>query len=343
VLLASAGAFVLVLNLALFGWFRIRAAEHERDQAQRFDLEQLKTRNERSRAAEKEQISRTLADFVVKLFQSTDPLGLENRGFSTATERMNMIAALRMLEVGVEQINQPLELGSSGALVRATLVDTFGNALRATADFRRARPLLEEALRIRNAALPGDDTDVATSLFHLAMLDHFSGRLEAAQKSYAAAIAILKKDPARHDVLLDKVEFHQAWSLAEMKNIAEAGAIMDGVLQSRRRRLGPDHVDTKTAQFASTIIKLGFGDREVLLRELVKLSLSKDPFTKAAFQYLEADALRKRADRTRLKTDVELARRKLEDVLVVARTYRPPRHFLRISSGRYGRIRTQPQ
>ena len=327
VLLASAGALVLAINLALLGWFQMKAAERERYQSQLVVIEQGKARTEQARAEEKGRTSRMVVDFLVKLFQTTDPLGLENRGFSTPGERMNMIAALQLLEVGVEQIHQPMGLGDSAALVRATLLDAIGNALRATSDFRRARPLLEEALRIRTAALPPGDPEVALSLFHMAMLDHFSGRHERAETSYVAAAGILRKAPAGSEALLDKVEFHHAWLLAEMKRLGEAGEAIDRVLDRRTRLLGKDHADTRHAQFASHVIKLGSGERDVLLREVVKLTISTDPLVQVAFRYFQADALRKRADRTRDRADVERARRQLEDVLAAVRAALPSRHF----------------
>jgi serine/threonine protein kinase/tetratricopeptide (TPR) repeat protein len=324
---ASAAVLVLLINLALFGWSQMKAAARERDHGRQVAFEQLRARIEQANAAEKGRISRTLSDFIVKLFQTTDPLGLENRGFSTPGERMNMIAALRMLEGGVEQMNQPLELGHSGALVRATLLDALGNALRSTSDFRRARPLLEEALRLRVAALPPGDPDVALSRFHLAMLDHFSGRYESADRSYAEAAEVLGAAPGGQVALLDKVEFHRAWLLAEMKRADDDARVIDRVLERRRRLLGKDHADTRHAQFAGYIIKLGSGDREILLREAVKLTLAKDPLVQLVFQYLRADAQRKKADQTRDRADVERARRQLEEVLSVVRSLLPSRHF----------------
>jgi tetratricopeptide (TPR) repeat protein/tRNA A-37 threonylcarbamoyl transferase component Bud32 len=328
--LAVACALVLLVNLGLMAWVQIHNIERERFQARLFDIERAAARSERARAAEKEQISRTLGHFIVKLFQTTDPVGLENRGFSTPTERMNTIAALQMLEVGVEQVKQPLDLGDSGALVRATLIDTIGNALRAASDFRRARPLLEEALHIRAALLPPDDPDRALSLFHVAMLDHFSGRFETAERAYLDAIAILERAPDGPEnlALLDKVEFHYAWALAEMKRLAEAAKVIDRVVAGRKQRLGKDHADTRHAQFASYIIKLGSGERDVLLRQVVELTLTKDPIVQAAFRYLKADAWRKRADHTRDWGDVENARRQLEEVLSFVRTVLPQRHYI---------------
>jgi hypothetical protein len=327
VFFASAATLVLLLNLALFGWYQMRSTASERDHARAVAVEQLRARLEGANAAEKERVSRLLADFVVKLFQTTDPLGLESRGFRTPDERMSMVAALRILEVGVEQIDRSPELGGSGALVKATLLDAIGNALRATSDFRRARPLLVEAMRLRAAALPPDDPDIALSRFHLAMLDHFSGRHENADRSYAAAAEILGKSPADRQALLDKVEFHHAWLLAEMRRLAEAARMMDRVWERRDRLLGKEHTDTRHARFASYLIKLGSGDRDVLLREVVKLTLAKDPLVKGVFQYLQADATRKRADRTRDRAEVERARRQLENVLAAVREALPSRHF----------------
>ncbi len=328
--LAAACGLVLLVSLGLIAWVHIHHQERERFQSRLLDIEHAMARSERERAAEKERISRILGDFIVKLFQTTDPVGLENRGFSTPTERMNTIAALQLLEVGVEQVNQPLDLGDSGRLVRATLLDTIGNALRATSDFRRARPLLEEALRIRTALLPPHDPDRALSLFHMAMLDHFSGRFETAERAYQDAIAILGRgSDGRKDVgLLDKVEFHYAWALAEMKRLDEAATVIDRVVAGRRERLGNDHADTRHARFASYIIKLGSGDRDVLLRQVVELTLTRDPIVQAVFRYLQADAWRKRADRTRDPGDVATARRLLEEVLAYVRTVLPPRHYV---------------
>ncbi len=83
VLLASAGVLFLLANLALFGWFQMRAAERDRYHSRLVVIEQDRARLEQARAEDKGRISRTLSDFIVRLFQTTDPLGLENRGFST--------------------------------------------------------------------------------------------------------------------------------------------------------------------------------------------------------------------------------------------------------------------
>ncbi|WP_435009220.1 protein kinase domain-containing protein [Tundrisphaera lichenicola] len=323
VLASCAGASVLLVNLALIGWLQIKAAER----ARLFVVEQGRRRAEHQRAEEKERTSRVLTNFLVKLFQATDPLGLENRGFRTPEERVNSIEALRMLEAGVQQVNEPDATDREGKLVRATLLDTIGNALRATADFRRARPLLEEALRIRRDSLGSDEPDVAISLFHLAMLDHFSGRFDDANALYLDVEGRLARSAGADDLLIDRVEFHHAWALAEMQRLAESAMLIDRVLARRRRLLGPDHIDTRHAQFASHMIKLGTGDRSILLREAAKIMFSKDPIMKGVFQYYQADTLRKQADRTRDVDDVKRARQALEDILALARASLPPRHF----------------
>ncbi|MFO0954358.1 MAG: serine/threonine-protein kinase [Isosphaeraceae bacterium] len=329
---AAAVAFVLAANLLLLAWVRVKHVEREAKLAAQSAEREAKlaaqSAADQATAREKERASKMLTDFVVSLFQSTDPLGLENRGFATSEERMNMISALTLLEAGAKGLDPPGEPGQRGDLVGATLRDTIGNSLRAVGDARRARPLLLEAYQVRRSALPPDHRDVVLSEFHLAMLNHFSGKLEAADEIYARAETKMRNAGRADDDLLDRIEFHHAWALAEMKKGSEAAAMIDRVFERRRRLRGEEHNETKLARFAGQLIKLGAGDRGVLIKEITRSGLAGDPIAKALFQYIVADAVRKRADQTRNPAEVEDARRKLEDVLALARANLPPRHFL---------------
>jgi serine/threonine-protein kinase len=105
-----------------------------------------------------------IAGFLTDLFKVSDPG--EARG-STVTAR-------ELLDQGARRVRRDLR----GELpVQARLLDTIGQVYFKLGLYTEARPLLEDALRLRRPG--GDPLDISASLEHLAQLDQAQNRPEA--------------------------------------------------------------------------------------------------------------------------------------------------------------------
>jgi serine/threonine protein kinase len=128
----------------------------------------------RDRASLEADTSREIADFLIELFEVSDPS--ENRG--------NTVTARELLEKGAERIEGSL---TDRPLVQARLMDTMGKVHRSLGLFERADELLEDAVRLRRST-PGDEAGLATSLFNKAELKHYQEELDEAEPAYREAL-----------------------------------------------------------------------------------------------------------------------------------------------------------
>jgi non-specific serine/threonine protein kinase/serine/threonine-protein kinase len=101
-------------------------------------------RAEREARIEAETATR-VSDYLVGIFDLADP----------GTARGNTITAREILDLGVERIREELQ---GEPEVRAKLLETMGRVYRSLSLYDEARPLLEEALRVREG-LPGTDPE----------------------------------------------------------------------------------------------------------------------------------------------------------------------------------------
>jgi serine/threonine protein kinase len=283
-----------------------------------------------ARADEQTKNAHRLTSFVVELFQTTDPLGLENRGFRTEVERINARETVRIIENGAKRLLDETDPSKTvDVSIRATLLDAIGNGYRSVGDMTKARPLIEQSLELRLKWLWADVSQLARSYFHLALLEHFSGNHDVAEVSYRKAIEILGSRPDADPLEIAKYKFHLGWLLGQGKNFQPAAALFDEVAKTRSERLGVNATETRLARLARLIVLIDPTDRRTLLVETAKFLSTGDPLSKGLGLYFQADLARKTADRTpRLPADVAKARQQLGEVLDFARANLPARHPL---------------
>jgi serine/threonine protein kinase/tetratricopeptide (TPR) repeat protein len=320
---SSIAAVVVAAVLVSSGaWMLLNASR--REEAQR-----VQRLVQKARADEQTKNAEQLTGFVGALFQTTDPLGLENRGFRTANERLSARETLRIIDNGAKALLD--ENGTSqgvSASVRATLLDAIGNAFRAVGEMKKARPLLERSLKLRLGTFSAGDLPLAQSYFHLGLLEHFSGNHSDAEASYRKAIEILESRPDVDLLEVTKVKFHLGWLLGERKQFQSSATLFDEVAKVRGDKLGANAPDTRLARLARLLVVLDQNDRNVFQAEMGKLLSAGDPLIGGLMSYLDADSARKTADRTRAAADVAKAREKLKEVLTFVRANVPPRHLL---------------
>ena len=132
------------------------------------------------RAQREAETARKVSELLVGVFSELDP-GAPMGQLSTVTE---------VLDRGVERITNGL---SDQPVVRARLLDTLGNAYRNLGRFKDARPLLEEALSIREQHLDPSDAAIADSCVSLGWLEYWNGDHRAALELFERATDVYER------------------------------------------------------------------------------------------------------------------------------------------------------
>ncbi|HSK80515.1 MAG TPA: serine/threonine-protein kinase [Thermoanaerobaculia bacterium] len=123
----------------------------------------LEARHEAEQEAER---ADAVAQFLEELFKASDP----------RQARGDLPDARELLRRGTERVDK--DLGDQ-PLLRAQLLDTLGGIHTDLGLFDEARPLLEEALAIRERLRGSEHPEVAETLVHLGSLAQLSGKGDA--------------------------------------------------------------------------------------------------------------------------------------------------------------------
>ena len=146
-------------------------------------------RRERNKAIAASVEAREVSEFLVGLFNLSDP----------NTARGDTVTARALLDVGAAQVASG-EL-SSHPRSQARLMLTMGRVYRQLALFDPALPLLEEALWLRRE-LGDDELETALAIDQLASLHHDRGDYERAEPLYRQALAVREEELGSGDQLV---------------------------------------------------------------------------------------------------------------------------------------------
>ncbi|MEO8504948.1 MAG: serine/threonine-protein kinase [Acidobacteriota bacterium] len=145
-------------------------------------FEARRANREATRANQEAAAASEVADFMVSLFQFSDP----GRGASPdATARQILNRGAARLEG--ELTGQPR--------VRAKLLDTVGDVYRTLSLYPQSEPLLRRALALRERELGSASPEVADSLLSLGHLLHDEGRDAEAEPVLERGLAIERRAP----------------------------------------------------------------------------------------------------------------------------------------------------
>ena len=174
-------------------------------------------REQRARAEEERARAEQVADFLVEVFEVSDP-------YETLGETL---PARAILDRGARRIRGEL---AEAPELRATLLLTLGRVYRNLSLFGDAQRLLEEALAARRENLGEGDPEVATALRELAVLDLDRGLPEAARERLDEALAIQQAAPGARPT--DVAE-----TLHQLGRAAAGGGEIEAAEESFRRAL----------------------------------------------------------------------------------------------------------
>jgi serine/threonine protein kinase/tetratricopeptide (TPR) repeat protein len=132
------------------------------------------------RARHEAETAQKVSELLVGVFADLDP-----------EAQMGQISSISaMLDRGVERIRNEL---TDQPLVRARLLSTVGNAYRNLGRFDEARPLLEEALLLREEHLGSAHPDVAESCVSLGWLEYWLADYEEARGLFERAARVYEQ------------------------------------------------------------------------------------------------------------------------------------------------------
>jgi serine/threonine protein kinase/Tfp pilus assembly protein PilF len=190
-----------------------------------FDL-----RQERSQAIAARDQAEELVDFLIGLFEVSDP----------GEARGRTITAREILSKGADEVST--ELGRQ-PVTQAKLMETIGVVYTKLGLFDEARPLLEQSLELRRGAVGAGSVEVSDSLQKLAVLYDRQGLYKEGEELARRSLAIreARLDPESLDVA---ESFHALGLLCERQaKYGEAEAAFTRAIAIREKSSGPDHPD----------------------------------------------------------------------------------------------------
>ncbi|MDA8018324.1 MAG: serine/threonine-protein kinase [Thermoanaerobaculia bacterium] len=219
VAVVAAASVVLALGLGLIGQAR---------EAKRASREAERANREAERANLEARASAEVVDFLVELFDASDP-----------TLTRDQLTARELLAKGVERIHDDL---ADQPLTQAHLMSTLGRVYHNRGLFPEADSLFAGALDRRQEHLATGHPDTATS--HLDLADNLRvlGRTEEAMPHYEQALEVRREVFGAESLETAQVLNNFALGLIRLADYPRAEELLEKVLEIRRRELGDDYL-----------------------------------------------------------------------------------------------------
>ncbi|MBI4468020.1 MAG: serine/threonine protein kinase [Acidobacteria bacterium] len=183
---------------------------------------------EAARARTEAKTAKRTSDFIVGLFQVADP----------GRTRGQTITAREILDHGRSRIAEDLEQEPA---VQATLMDTMGRVYENLGMYDSAKPLLEQALKLRRESRSVGDAERAHSMNNLAEVLRRRGDYAAAESLYRDALSLRRKSLGKaHPEVAESMD-NLALVLVHQGQYQPAETLFRESLAMRRRMLGSDH------------------------------------------------------------------------------------------------------
>src|SRR3954451_1873359 len=200
-----------------------------------------------------------IAGFLTDLFKVSDP----------GEARGSAVTARELLDQGARRIRRDLQ---GQPPVQARLLDTIGQVYFKLGLYDEARPLLEDALKIRRQP-GGDPLDLSISLEHLALLDQAQSRTEA-EARFQEALRLREKELGRRHPEVAKLLSNLGVFYAVRGEMPRAEGLFRKALAIREATLGSWHPDVALSLNNLGMARASQGDRrqaKAMLRRGLKI------------------------------------------------------------------------
>ena len=185
---------------------------------------------ERNRANREAEAARQVSDFLVGLFEVSDP----------GQARGSTITARELLDRGAKKIERDL---NTQPLTQARMKYTVGKVLLNLGLYREAAELLEGAVQIQCTRLGDNDAALMESLDRLATTYQEQGEYAKAEPLFRRALAIAEKIRGPEHEETGSVLSNLGALGVLRNNYAEAEPLLKRALEIQRKKYGPDHRD----------------------------------------------------------------------------------------------------
>jgi serine/threonine protein kinase/Tfp pilus assembly protein PilF len=183
---------------------------------------------ERDRANQEAETSKQVSAFLADLFNVSDPS--EARG--------NSVTAREILDRGADKIAKEL---NGQPLVQARLMDTIGSVYVSLGLYKKAGPLLEEALRIRRETAGARGLDIAESLHSVGDVYRRQGKYQEAEKLFQEVLSIREEMLGKNDVRVASI-LHSLGILYDIQGkYGQAESLFRRELDIREKAPSVDH------------------------------------------------------------------------------------------------------
>ncbi|MCH9647842.1 MAG: serine/threonine-protein kinase [Deltaproteobacteria bacterium] len=206
-------AAILVAALGLLAGFTARS------------LEASRANREAQRASQEAETSKQIADFLVSLFEVSNP---------ASGERVD-ITAREILSRGSERIREDL---ADQPVVRARLLNLLGHVYGMLGQYQQAEPLVLEGLELRRQTLASSPFELADSLEELGQLRHWQGRNEESRDLLLEALSI--SEAAGDTTAVAATSMTLGGVFGDLDNFEEAERLYRQALELRMASLGAD-------------------------------------------------------------------------------------------------------
>jgi tetratricopeptide (TPR) repeat protein len=180
-----------------------------------------------NQAATEARTARQVADFLVDLFEVSDPD--ESRG-TTVTAR-------EILDRGARRVEQEL---ADDPIVQARMMTTMGSVYEGLGLYDDALDLLKRGLSLQEANLGPDDPAVAQSLRQLGAVQQQRGDLAASEENLRRAMAILDRTPSPDSTAVARTLLGLGGTLLSRGKSQEAEPLLLRALDIEERIPGSD-------------------------------------------------------------------------------------------------------
>jgi eukaryotic-like serine/threonine-protein kinase len=220
--------------------------------------------NERDRANREAGISQQVSDFLISLFQVSDPF--EGKGKD--------ITAREILDAGSARIANELK---DQPEIRAAMLDTMGAVYKNLGLFDKAIDLTRAGLKIREQKLGGDSVETAKSLNNLGVLTLSKGDYVTAQKLMREALEIRRMKLGPDSLSAAETLDSLASAAFEKGEYAKCEELCRQSLAIKRKNLGENSIPVSNS-----------------LNDLAMTLNYEDKLSESEALYLESIAIRRK-------------------------------------------------
>ncbi len=203
-------------------------------------LARIEAEEQRNRAEAEAEVARQTTDFMVGLFEVSDPS--EALG--------NTITAREILDKGAKRIATEL---ADQPMIQSTLMDTMGTVYTSLGLYNDAVRLLQSSLTTREQFLGSEAAEVAAAKDHLGKVLGLRGDFDEARVLYEQAYEIRKRDNSAESLEAAISLSGMADMLTEQGEYAEAQRLYELAMEIRRA-----HLVTPHANIAKNLRDVGF-------------------------------------------------------------------------------------